>query len=96
MQILLGFIAGAAIGVALHYLVADRSTRGTLVAPIIGAVSAGLAWTILTWVGIGIDSPWPWLAAIVVPALVTWPALVLLARTRIAHDARERVRLRIG
>ena len=96
MQILLGLIVGTVIGIALHYVVADRSTRGVAVAPLLGAASAGLAWTILTWAGIGIDSPWPWLAAIVVPVLVTWPALVLLSRSRLAHDERERLRLKIG
>ncbi|MDN3494699.1 hypothetical protein QL996_02050 [Planococcus sp. APC 4015] len=96
MQILLGLIVGTAIGIALHYLVAHRATRGVAVAPLLGAASAGLAWTILTWSGIGIDSPWPWLAAVVVPVIVTWSALVLLSRSRLAHDERERVRLKIG
>jgi hypothetical protein len=96
MQILLGFIAGAAIGIAIHFLVADRPSRGVAVAPMIGTVSAGLAWTILTWAGIGIDSPWPWLAAIVVPVAVTWPAVVLLSKVRAAHDERERARLKLA
>lgn len=96
MQILLAFIAGAAIGAALHFAVPGRDTRGVALAPLVGAASAGLAWTILTWAGIGIDSLWPWLSAIVVPVVVTWPVLLLLARRRTAHDARERARLRIG
>lgn len=96
MQILLGLIAGAVIGLAVHLLVADRHTRGVAIAPFVGAASAGLAWTALTWAGIGIDSPWPWLSAIVVPALVTWPVVLLLTRARLAHDERERVRLKIG
>ncbi|MET0297198.1 MAG: hypothetical protein ABW024_07335 [Microbacterium sp.] len=96
MQILLGLIAGAAIGIGIHFLAGDRKTRGAAVAPVIGAASAGLAWTILTWAGIGIDSPWPWLAAIVVPIVVTWPAVVLLSRARLARDESERVRLKLG
>ncbi len=96
MQILLALIAGAAIGTGLHFLVAQRDTRGVALAPMIGAVSAGAAWTILTWSGIGIDTPWPWLSALVVPAAVTYPALVLITRTRVAHDARRRAELKIG
>ncbi|MFB8387098.1 hypothetical protein ACFC3F_08165 [Microbacterium sp. NPDC055910] len=96
MQILLALIVGAVIGVGLHFLVSDRPTRGVVVAPMLGAAAAGLAWTILTWSGIGIDSPWPWLSALVVPAVVVWPALVVLARTRLAHDERARTRLKIG
>jgi len=96
MQILLALIVGAVIGTALHFLVRDRPTRGVVVAPVLGAAAAGLAWTILTWSGIGIDSPWPWLSAIVAPVIVVWPVLVLLARTRVANDERTRTRLKIG
>ena len=52
---------------------------------------------ILTWAGVGMDTPWLWLAAFVVPIVGDlagrWS---ILARTRVAHDARERARLRIG
>lgn len=96
MQILLALIAGAVIGIGLHLAVRDRGTRGAALAPILGALAGGVAWTLLTWAGIGMDTPWPWLAALVVPAVVVLPALVVLARTRLAHDARERARLKIG
>ena len=96
MQILLGLIAGTVIGLALHFGVPGRSSRGAALAPMIGAVSAGLAWTALTWAGLGIDTPWPWLAALVVPVAVTWPTLVVLTKTRATHDRRERERLKIG
>jgi hypothetical protein len=65
-------------------------------APMIGAVSAGAAWSILTWLGVGIDTPWPWLAALIVPIVVTYPAVILMSRARVAHDAREKARLGIG
>jgi hypothetical protein len=51
---------------------------------------------ILTWAGLGLESPWLWLSAFVAPIVVTFPALLLLARARTAHDARERARLKIG
>ncbi|WP_127820199.1 hypothetical protein [Microbacterium sp. CPCC 204701] len=96
MQILLAFIIGAVIGVGIHFQLHQRLSRGVVLAPVIGAVSAGLAWTILTWLGIGVDTPWPWLAALVVPIVVTYPAILLTSRLRLAHDARERERLGIG
>ena len=96
MQILLAFIIGAVIGVGIHFQLHQRLTRGVVLAPMIGAVSAGLAWTILTWLGIGVDTPWPWLAALVVPIVVTYPAILLVSRVRVAHDARARERLGIG
>ena len=96
MQILLAFIIGAVIGVGIHFQLHQRLTRGVVLAPMIGAVSAGLAWAILTWVGIGVDTPWPWLAALVVPVVVTYPAILLTSRVRGARDARARARPGIG
>ncbi|MET0736001.1 MAG: hypothetical protein ABWY55_10235 [Microbacterium sp.] len=96
MQILLALIAGAVIGIGIHFVVPDRGTRGQALGPIVGAASAALAWMLLTWLGLGIDSPWLWLSALIVPIIVTWPVLLVLSRVRVAHDARERVRLKIG
>ncbi len=96
MQILLALIIGAAIGAALHFLVRGRPTRGVALAPVLGAFAAGLVWMILTWAGFGLDNPWLWVSAFVAPIVVTWPVLAILARTRTAHDVREKARLRIG
>ena len=96
MQILLAFIVGAVIGAALHFVVPGRSTRGVALGPIVGAAAAGLVWMILTWAGVGLDSPWLWLSAFVAPAVVTYPVLLILTRARTGHDARERARLKIG
>jgi len=96
MQILIALILGAALGLGVHFQLGGRSTRGVVLGPIVGALSAGLAWTILTWAGVGIDTLWPWLAALIVPLAVTYPVLILLTRFRVAHDASERARLRIG
>ena len=96
MQILLAFIIGAVIGVGIHFQLHQRLTRGVVLAHMIGAVSAGLAWAILTWAGIGVDTPWPWLAALIGPIVVTYPAILVTSRLRVARDARERERLGIG
>ena len=91
MQILLGFIAGAVVGIAVHYLVPGRDTRGVALAPIAGAVIAGIAWTALTWAGLTIENPVLWLSAVIVPAAIVTPAVVVLTRVRIRRDHREQV-----
>lgn len=96
MQILLAFIVGGAMGAAAHFLVPGRGTRGVALGPVLGAFTAGLVWMILTWAGVGLDSPWLWLSTLVAPIVVTYPVLLILARTRTARDARERTRLKIG
>jgi uncharacterized membrane protein YeaQ/YmgE (transglycosylase-associated protein family) len=95
VQIILALIVGAVVGVAVHFLASGRDTRGVALAPIIGATIAGAVWTILTWVGIGLDSPLLWLSPLVVPWLA-WPIVALLARSRRRHDAEERKRLRLA
>lgn len=95
MQILLALIVGAVVGVAVHFLAAGRATRGNALAPIIGAFLAGLVWMILTWAGVGLDSPWLWLSPLVVSWLA-WPIVAVLARVREQHDIQERKRLRIA
>lgn len=96
MQILIALIVGAVLGVAVHFHIGDRSTRGVVIAPVVGAFSAGLLWMILTWAGVGIDSIWLWLSMFIAPLVVTYPVVILLTRARVAHDASERARLKIG
>lgn len=96
MQIILAIIVGAALGTAVHFQIGHRTTRGVVIAPIVGALSAGLVWTLLTWAGVGIDSVWLWLSMFVAPLVVTYPVVILLSRVRVARDAAERTRLKIG
>jgi uncharacterized membrane protein YeaQ/YmgE (transglycosylase-associated protein family) len=96
VQILIALIVGAVIGLAAHFQVAERTTRGIVLGPILGALSAGLAWLILTWAGVGIDTPWPWLSAVIVPGLIVYPVLLLITRSRVAGDKREQARLKIS
>ena len=48
------------------------------------------------WAGIGTDSIWLWLSMLVAPVILVYPVLVALARSRVARDANERARLKIG
>lgn len=96
MQILLGLIVGAVVGIALHFVLPQRDTRGVAVGPMIGAAAAAVVWTALTWAGFATDNPWLWLSAIIVPAVVTAPVLWWISASRVRSDAAERARLKIG
>lgn len=96
MQILLAFIAGTLLGIAAHFAAPSRGTRGVVLGPVLGALIGGLTWTIFTWAGVGIDNVWIWVVSFAMPFVVVYPTLVVLARARLAHDARERVRLRVS
>lgn len=96
MQIIIALVFGAGVGGLLHYLQAGRSVRGVALAPVVGALSGGLVWMILTWLGVTTLSPWLWLVSFAAPLVVVPVLLALLTRLRADHDARERVRLGIA
>lgn len=96
MEISLALVFGATIGAVLHFALPQRGLRGAALGPMLGAVTAGLAWLALTWAGVGAESPWPWLASVAVPALVTWGVIAGLTAARTSHDADERAGLGIG
>lgn len=96
MEIMLAFILGAAVGAASHAVMPHRATRGAVLGPVLGAVGAGTTWMALTWAGMSVENPLLWVAAIAAAFAVTLPAVAILARERLAHDRRERARLRIG
>lgn len=96
MQIIIALVFGAAVGGLLHYLQAGRSARGVALAPIVGALAGALVWTIFTWLGVTTLSPLLWLASFAAPLVVVPLLLLVLTRTRAAHDARERIRLGIA
>lgn len=96
MQILLALIFGAAYGSAMHYAQPGRELRGAALAPMFGAAAGGLTWLVLTWAGVGTQSPWLWLASAAVPAALVPLTLLTLTRIRTEHDAAERARLHIA
>jgi uncharacterized membrane protein YeaQ/YmgE (transglycosylase-associated protein family) len=96
MLILLALIAGAVAGMILHFALPRRSTRGVVLAPAIGAASAGVLYTALQWAGLAEDNPWLWVVSILVPVAITYVTVSVLSRSRVAHDAHERSRLGIA
>ena len=93
MQILLGLIVGAVIGLIVHFSLPHRETRGVALAPVAGAAASGVMWAALTWQGMGIQDPVIWLIAVIAPAVTTLVLALVLTRVRRAHDAKERARL---
>ncbi len=93
MQILLGLIIGAVIGLAAHFSVPHREVRGAVLAPLAGAAAAAVVWTASTWAGLGVDSPLLWLLAVVAPAATTFVLVPTVTRRRLARDQRERARI---
>lgn len=96
MLILLALIAAATAGIAIHYTLPHRSTRGVVLAPALAASTAGVAYTALQWAGQDESSVWLWVVSIGVPIAVTYIVVGALSRSRLAHDERERVRLKIA
>ncbi|WP_125131708.1 hypothetical protein [Microbacterium sp. 10M-3C3] len=94
MQILLGILFGTAVGIAVHFAVPARPTRGVALLPLIGAAVGAVVWTALTWAGWGADNPLLWLSAIVLPAVVTVPVGIALSSVRARRDAAVQARLR--
>ncbi len=96
MLILFALIVGAVVGIALHLLLPHRASRGAAVAPVLATAVAGATYTALTWLGLAESNPWLWVASLLAPVVVTALVVVFFARARVAHDERERVRLRIA
>jgi len=95
MEILLGLIVGAVIGLGIHFALPHRGERGVALAPFAGAAASAVSWTALTWAGLTVASPLLWLVAIAAPALTTLVLIPLLSRTRVRRDAADRAHLGI-
>lgn len=94
MDILLAFIFGGALGAIAHAVMPGRDLRGVVLMPIIGALVGGIVWLVMTWLGQTTESVWIWLASVVVPAAVVFPATAVLTRIRAAHDEHAASQLR--
>ncbi|KHK98406.1 hypothetical protein LK09_05230 [Microbacterium mangrovi] len=96
MQIILGVLFGACWGLAAHFALPGRDTRGPALGPVLGAVVGGAVWLALTWAGLTVENGWLWVASLVAPAVVCFVVIPILTRVRTAHDQRERERLGLG
>ena len=95
MLILLALIFAAAAGIAVHFLLPKRSTRGAALAPLVSTAVAAVLYTSMTWLGLTENNPLLWAIALIAPVLITVIFIGALSRARDAHDARERIRLHL-
>ncbi len=95
MEIVLAILAGVGAGLIAQYSLPHRDVRGVALVPAIGAVLAAAVWAGLTWAGWTTADPMLWLVGIGVPVVAVAPVAAIITRVRIAHDDRERVRLRL-
>lgn len=95
MEILLALIFGGAVGAGAHYLLPGRELRGVVLASMLGAVAAGLAWSMMTWLGMGLSHPLLWVISAAAPFVVVPLALRILTARRTAYDAQTRAALKI-
>ncbi len=86
MELLFIALGGAIIGLGVHYVAPWRRERGVLLVPAIGVAVAAVVWLGLTVLGWAWDGGWIWAVTLVVVALLTAVAAVLLGRVRSAAD----------
>lgn len=87
MFVLIAVVVAGCVGLAAHYLLPHRDRRGVAVAPLAGAVAAGVIYTALQWVGLAESSIWLWLASLGVGILVAIFGTMALTRLRMTRDA---------
>ena len=95
MYILLALIGACVFGVAVHFLVPHRETRGVAVAPAIATAVAGAAYALGQWAGLKESNVWLWLIALGGAVIVAAAATLILTRVRVHGDAERRVALGI-
>lgn len=95
MYIALALIAACALGIAVHFLLPDRSLRGVVLAPAIATAVAAVVYTLLQWVGLGEDNVWLWLASVGGAVVASAAAGYAITSSRRRSDAEEKVALGI-
>jgi uncharacterized membrane protein YeaQ/YmgE (transglycosylase-associated protein family) len=87
VELLFVFVIGAGLGIGARYLVPGRNTYGIMIAPAVGASTAAIVWSLLTWAGWTFDGGWIWVVSLGAALIVSVVAELLLARWRRDHDA---------
>lgn len=87
MELLFAVLGGVICGAIAHVLLPWRFTRGQLLGPTAGGITAAVLWEVLTWAGWQYDATWIWVVALVGAGVVALLAEWLLGRRRTANDA---------
>ncbi|MFK3679888.1 hypothetical protein ACI2IP_19355 [Microbacterium sp. NPDC090218] len=95
MYILLALIGACALGIWVHFLIADRELRGVALAPAIATAASAIVYTGLQWAGVGEDSIWLWLASVLGAVVFAAVATLAITAVRKRSDADARTALGI-
>jgi hypothetical protein len=86
MELLFVVLGGAILGVIAHVALPAPDTRGALLAPAVGAASAGQPSQVRTSQRTAADGGWIWVVSLVVPAIAAGVVCRVTTRSRRAHD----------
>jgi hypothetical protein len=86
MELLFVTLGGAILGLAAHYALPQRHTRGVALVPAIGTAVAGVVWVALTWLGWAWDGGWIWVVSLVAAGLVAGATAFLIGPRRDRAD----------
>ncbi len=93
MELLYLMLGGAILGLAGHYGLPGRDTRGVILVPAIGAAASSIVVVALTWAGWRYDGGWIWVVSLAAAVAVVAGTTVLLGRRRGSADAELLARL---
>ncbi len=86
MELLFAVLGGIICGAIAHVILPWHSTRGQLLGPTVGGITAAVLWEALTWAGWQYDATWIWVVALVGAGVVALAVEWLLGRSRTAKD----------
>jgi len=88
MELLFSTLIGVIIGAIVRYSLPGRNSYGAALLPAVGGAVTATVWVALVWFGFTFDGGWIWVISIVVGALASLAAALLLpGRRRTADDA---------
>ena len=88
MELIYVTVIGAAMGLALRYLIPGRHAYGIMLTPAVGGIVSAVVWEALTWLGWKYDGGWIWVITLLAAGLASIATAVIAPRIRHAEDAR--------
>lgn len=93
MELLFVVLGGVFLGAFARYTIPQRHSYGAFLLPALGGTVAAIVWAALTWLGWRFDGGWIWVVSLVLAALMSIAAAIVIPRRRRTADDRMLVRL---